>query len=431
VAALAGLLSGLLAGLVPALRASRAPALPALRDESGATAGRERVSLRGALVATQVALSCVLLVGAGLLVRTLLNLNRVETGFAPRGLLLASYDLARQGYDEARARAAHEGILESVRAMPGVASASVARSAPVQSAGMRVSLAPEGYEPPAGEFVNADFNIVSPGHFATLGVPVLSGRDLSESDREESPFVAVVSQAFADRFWPGQDAVGKKLRDLGPATGAVEVVGVVADTKLRRVSEDPQPIVYVPLAQWPSSRMTLAVRSSLATREAIASVRAAVARVDPELPLFRVRTLEDQIAASLARERLLAGLFTGFGALALLLSWAGLYGLVSFVTASRTREIGVRMALGADADDVIRLVVGQSLQLAAVGLGVGLAASIALGRLLSGLLYGVDPVDLPTLAAVAGLALLAGAAAGHFPARRAVRIEPGAALRHE
>jgi ABC-type antimicrobial peptide transport system permease subunit len=177
--------------------------------------------------------------------------------------------------------------------------------------------------------------------------------------------------------------------------------------------------------------MTLAVRSSLATREAIASVRAAVARVDPELPLFRVRTLEDQIAASLARERLLAGLFTGFGALALLLSWAGLYGLVSFVTASRTREIGVRMALGADADDVIRLVVGQSLQLAAVGLGVGLAASIALGRLLSGLLYGVDPVDLPTLAAVAGLALLAGAAAGHFPARRAVRIEPGAALRHE
>jgi putative ABC transport system permease protein len=178
-------------------------------------------------------------------------------------------------------------------------------------------------------------------------------------------------------------------------------------------------------------RMTLSVRTSLPTREAVASLRAAVARVDPELPLFRVRTLEEQIQASLARERLLAALFSAFGALALILSWAGLYGLVSFVTAQRTREIGLRMALGADAADVVRLVVGQSLRLSAVGLVVGLGVAVALARLLDGVLYGVRPSDLPTLAFVSALALVAGAAAGHIPARRAVGIEPIAALRHE
>jgi putative ABC transport system permease protein len=262
-------------------------------------------------------------------------------------------------------------------------------------------------------------------------VAILRGRDLAEADRKGSPPVAVVSQALADRYWPGQDPVGRRLRELGPSSEGTVVVGVVADMKLRRLNEDAQPIVYVPLAQWHMPRMTLAVRSSLASREAVGALRAAVTRVDPELPLFRVRTLEDQVQVSLARERLLAGLFTGFGALALVLSWAGLYGVVSFATASRTREIGVRMALGAEAADVVRLVVGQGLRLAAVGLVVGLGAAVALARLLSGLLYGVDPVDLPTLAAVAALALLAGTAAGHLPARRAVRIEPMSALRHE
>jgi ABC-type antimicrobial peptide transport system permease subunit len=177
--------------------------------------------------------------------------------------------------------------------------------------------------------------------------------------------------------------------------------------------------------------MTLVARSRLATRETIVSLGRAVARVDPELPLFRVRTLADQIQASIARERLLAWLFAAFGGLALALSWAGLYGLVSFVTAARTREIGVRMALGAGASDVFRLVAGQSLGLPILGLAIGLAAAVAGARLLSGLLYGVEAVDLPTLAAVAALTLLAGGAAGHWPARRAVRIEPGTALRHD
>jgi putative ABC transport system permease protein len=431
VAAIAGLLSGLLAGLVPALRSSRPSLLPALRDEAGATAGRGRVSLRSVLVVSQVALSCVLLVGAGLLVRTLLNLNRLDTGLRPDGLVLASYDLARQGYDEARAGVAHERLLEAIRGMPGVLSVSVARSAPVQSAGMRVTVDPEGYTPRPGEMVHVDFNVVSPGHFGTLGVPLLRGRDVAATDREGSPPVVVVSQSLADRFWPDQDPIGKELRDLGPKSGAHVVVGVVADIKLRKLTEDPRPIVYVPLAQWPMPRMTLSVRTSLPTREAVASLRAAVARVDPELPLFRVRTLEEQIQASLARERLLAALFSAFGALALLLSWAGLYGLVSFVTAQRTREIGLRMALGADAADVVRLVVGQSLRLSAVGLVVGLGVAVALARLLDGVLYGVRPSDLPTLAFVSALALVAGAAAGHIPARRAVGIEPIAALRHE
>jgi predicted permease len=279
--------------------------------------------------------------------------------------------------------------------------------------------------------VHADFNVVASGYFETLGVKLLRGRDFAAADRTGTPPVAVVSRAFADRYWPGQDAVGKLLRDVGPMHAPFVIVGVVADLKLRQLSEEARPVVYVSLEQWYMPRMTLVVRSRLETRETIASLRTAVARVDPELPLFRVRTLADQIQASISRERLLAGLFTGFGGLGLALSWAGLYGLVSFVTASRTREIGVRMALGAEAADVFRLVAGQSLRPTMLGLAIGLVAAVAGARLLSGLLYGVEPVDLPTLAAVAVLALLAGGAAGHWPARRAVRIEPSTALRRE
>jgi hypothetical protein len=257
-------------------------------------------------------------------------------------------------------------------------------------------------------------------------VEILRGRDFAASDRAGALPVAVVSRAFAERYWPGQDPVGKRLRDLGPSSSAFVVVGVVADLKLRQLSEEARPVLYVGLAQWYLPRMTLVARSRLATRETIVSLGRAVARVDPELPLFRVRTLADQIQASIARERLLAWLFAAFGGLALALSWAGLYGLVSFVTAARTREIGVRIALGAGASDVFRLVAGQSLRLSILGLAIGLAAAVAGARLLSGLLYGVEAVDLPTLAAVAALTLLAGGAAGHWPARRAVRIEPAA-----
>lgn len=215
VAAACGLVSGLPAGILPAWRGSRPSLLPALRDEAGATTGGARVSLRGAIVVSQVALSCVLFVAAGLMVRTLLGLNRIEAGFEPRGLLLASYDLARQGYDEAGARVVHERLVESVRAMPGVESVSLARSAPVQSAGMRVSVEPEGDTAAPGEFVNVDLNVVTPGHLATLGVPVRRGRDLSDSDKAHGPRVAVVSQALADRYWPGRDPIGRQLRDLG------------------------------------------------------------------------------------------------------------------------------------------------------------------------------------------------------------------------
>jgi putative ABC transport system permease protein len=430
-AALAALASGLGASLVPALRACRPQLVPALRDESGATAGAGRAALRGALVVSQVALSCVLLVGAGLLLRTLLELNRVDTGYSTHGVVLATADLAKQGYDEARSARAFQELLESLRATPGIDAASLARSAPVQSAGMRVSVEPDGYVKKAGELVVSDYNVVTPGHFAALGVSLLRGRDFAATDQAGSPLVAVVNQAAAERWWPGQDPIGKRLGDMGPATAPVTVVGVVANAKLRELRESPEPIIYASFAQFPLPRMTFVVRSHLSPREATSSLRAAVARVDPELPLFRVRTLEEQLQASLARERLLAGLFMGFGALALALAWAGLYGLVSFVTTARTREIGVRMALGAGARDVLGLVLGQSLRLAAAGLALGLVAAVALARLLTGVLYQVTPLDAPTLAAVAFLLLAAAAAAGQLPARRAMRIEPATALRHD
>ncbi len=430
-AVLAALAAGLFAGLAPALHGSRSPVLEALRDEAGATVSGRRVSLRSGLVVAQVALSCVLLVGAGLLLRTLHNLNRLDPGFEPRGLVLASFELARQGYDEAQGRVKHEELLSAVRATPGIESASLARSAPVQSSGMRVTFQPDGYTAAPGESIAADFNVVTPGHFETLGVKLSSGRDLRASDRAGAPGAVVVSRALAEKYWPGEDPVGRTIRDLGPASGTFQVVGVAPDLKLRQLNEEPRHVIYASLPQWYMSRMTLVARSSLGERETVAAIRSAVASVDPELPLFRVRTLEDHIAASLARERLLALLFAGFGGLALALSWAGLYGLVSFATAQRTREIGVRVALGAAAPDVVRLVVGQSLRLAAAGLAIGIAASLALARLLSSLLYGVQANDAATLVAVAVLLLGAGAVAGHLPARRALRVEPSAALRHE
>jgi predicted permease len=431
VAVLAGLAAGLVAGLTPALRGSRSPVLEGLRDEAWATTSGRRATLRNGLVVAQVALSCVLLVGAGLLLRTLQNLNRLGPGFEPRGLVLASFELARQGYDAAEGALKHEELLRAVRATPGIESASLARSAPVQASGMRVSFQPDGYVAAAGERIDADFNVVTPGHFATLGVTLVRGRDFEAGDVAGAQRVAVVSRALAEKYWPGRDAVGQTIRDLGPASGTFVVVGVAPDLKLRQLNEEPRQVVYASLPQWYMSRMTLVARSPLGERETIAAVRRAVASVDPELPLFRVRTLEDHIAASLARERLLALLFSGFGALALALSWAGLYGLVSFVTALRTREIGVRVALGAGTDDVVRLVVGQSLRLAGTGLAIGLASALALARVLSSQLYGVSPSDGPTLAAVALLLLAASAVAGHLPARRALRVEPSTALRHE
>lgn len=375
-------------GLLPARRAARTDLVPALKSEVRQVAlPRRRVRLGRVFVTFQVAVASLVLVASGLLLRTLWNASRVRPGFEVERALAASLDL--------------------------------------------VSLDVEGYEPKPGEYVNADFNVVTPGFFAAIGAPLRAGRDFAPTDAAKAPSVAIVNEAFASLFLAGRPAVGQRLREVGPMGADVEIVGIVADFRARRLREPAAPTIYAPHAQLYLPGMSLAVRTVGPPHAALPAVRAVVRGLDPELPLFAVRTLEEKLALALGQERLLALLFAAFGGLAVLLAGAGLFGLVGYTTEGRTREIGVRVALGARPADVLRLVLGQSLGLAAVGLAVGLAAAMLSSRLLAGLLFGVGAADPWNLAVVAGVLALTTLLASQAPARRALRVDPMTALRSE
>jgi predicted permease len=422
--------ASVLFGLLPALRASRTDLIPALKREASSLSWRaRRVSLRHAFAVAQVALSIVLLAGTGLPLRTLHNASRVDPGFQAERALVASFDLARQGYRPQQGAAVLDRLLVRARSLPGVEAAALARNVPVSSSGMRISLRPEGFTSDPEPHV--DYNVVTPGFFQALGIPFLSGRDFEERDAQAAPGVAIVNDAFARRFWPDGDAVGRRLGGLGPGGGEAVVVGVVRTAKYRSLREDPRPVVYVPLRQAYLPRMTIVLRGAVHPDALVQPLAAAVEGLDPDLPLFAVRPLRDQLAAALARERALARLFGAFGALALVLAATGLYSVVAYGAELRTREFGIRMALGADPRSVARLVQGQGLALAAVGLVLGLAACLPLTRAIERLLFGVTPLDATTLAAAAALLLSTCLTAVHVPARRATRVDPATALRAE
>jgi predicted permease len=425
--ALAALATGVLFGAAPALRASDADLVTALKGETRSVAvGRHRVPLRSVLAAVQVALSVILLVGAGLLTRTLLNASRVAPGFAPDGVVLATLELSRQGYERERGRQLYGQLLERLTGAPGMQHVALAYSVPVQSGGMSNSIVIEGYEPKPGEEMRSDANIIAGDYFQAMGIPFLRGRDFGAADVAEAPQVAIINQGFAEKFWPGQDPIGKWIGDIN-----ARVVGVVGDTRNHSLREPPPLTVYRPLSQFYMSSITVVARTTLPSAAALQTVRAAVAELDRELPVFRMRTLRDKLGAALARERVLAALLSAFALLALVLSAAGLYSLISYTVQARTREWGIRIALGARAGDVLRVVQRQGVVLALAGLAVGLAGAYALTRFATTLLFGVAPTDLPTYA-LAALTLLAVAlAAGYLPARRATRIDPVVALKSE
>ncbi len=422
-------------GLVPALRASRPDLVPALKNEAATlrTPGR-RIRMDGAFVVAQVALSCVLLVGAGLLLRTLQSLVSMAPGFDIEHTAVASLDLRRQGYDEVRAGQFLEELLQRLQGTPGIAAAALARSVPVQSAGTRVSIeAVEGYTPPDDKPINVDFNVVSPGYFETLGVALAFGRDFDARDALQSPQVVIVNQALVRRFWPSQNAVGKTLRGVGhwKPDSLATVVGVVGDSKYRSLREPATPVVFVALGQWPMPRMSVVTRALGDPGPLLPAMARVVAGMDPELPLFRARLLRDQWSEGLAQDRLLAALLAAFGGLAVALSGAGLFGLLSFGVEGRTREIGIRMALGALPADVLRLVLGQSFSFVLAGLVLGLGASLVLARGLGALLYAVSPWDPLAFAGAAATLLLVALLASQGPARRATSVDPTTAPRTE
>ncbi|HVF43830.1 MAG TPA: ABC transporter permease [Pyrinomonadaceae bacterium] len=431
----ASVLTALLFGLVPALQSARAELVPALKD-AGALTGRTRTRLRSALVVAQVMLSLVVLVAAGLVVRALGKLQAVSPGFEVERGLVASFDLGLQNYDKARGQDFERRLVERVRALPGVKAASLTDLMPLSLNYSSSDVHVEGQQ--LGRGANAPISMVATverEYFKTMSIPVVAGRAFGEADKDDSAKVVIVNETLARRFFPGEDparaAVGRRISTQSDSGPWLEIVGVARDGKYWTIGEAPQLFVYWPLSQSYSQTATLVVRSEGDPRPLAAAIRAEVAQLDPALPLFDVKTMEEHMGVSLFPARVAALLLGGFGLLALLLAAMGVYGVVSYSVAQRTREIGIRLALGAGEFDVLRLVAGRGMALVTAGLLAGLAVALALTRFMEGVLYGVSATDALTFAfvvfALGGVALLACL----VPARRATKVDPMVALRHE
>jgi len=372
----------------------------------------------------------VLLSGGGLLFRTLRNYRSLVSVAAPEQVLLLSLQPSHQLYDDARAREFYRQLLDRVEGLPGVRAASVARDVSVSDASFFAERVVAGTSEPeaTASWVDVAYDAVAPGFFRTLGARLEGGRDFSARDREGAPPVAIVNAVLARRLWPGTIPLGQRLWIAGERS-AREVVGVVGDRPTR---DGPRPFVYYPLFQrypWPGSRHAFLVRVSGAPWALVPLVRREAAALDANLPLFNPRTLDREIAGDRLFERLAGGVVGGAGLLALLLAAIGLHGVTSFWVSQRSREFGIRMAMGASTRDILLVVVGQGMRLSLVGVATGLGAALALNRVWTSLLYGVRPVDLSVLAAVALLLIATTLLASYLPARQATKVDPMTVIR--
>jgi predicted permease len=417
----------LLFGLAPALRASRPDLVPVLK---GLTAGGGRGRFRGALVSGQVALSLVALVCAGLFLRGLARAQRVDLGFKnPATLLLVSSDLHLAGLPDSAGPAVIERVLARVRAMPGVRGAATSDFVPLgfggnSSSGVEI----DGYLPGKDENMSVQYALVSAGYFETMGLALLGGRGVTGEDRLGTPLAAVINEAFVRRFWPGQDPVGKQFRR---GKLAHTVIGVVQDSKYGKIVEAAYPFIYYSVAQRFASDFTLHIRTSGPARDLIEPLRKELAAAEATLPFLDPRSMSEQIIPATIGQRMGARMLALFGVLALLLAAIGLYGVMSYTVSQRTREIGVRLALGAERGGVMRLVLRQGLRLTAVGLVIGGALSLGAGVLLRSQLFGLSPADPLTFGVLVVLLGVVAALASLVPARRAARIDPIISLRSE
>jgi len=422
-------LSTLAFGLLPAWRVSQLNLTERIQANAAALAHATRsFSLRGSFVMTQIALSAVLLVGAGLLLRTLGKATKLDLGFDADNALVISLDVSKSGYDRERGRQFQHELLVRVRQLRGVQAAALSRHVPVQGEGMITSVELTSFTPPAGQEPHVAFTPVSPESFRTMGIRIEQGRDFSRAD-ENGPSMLIVNRAFADRFWPGKDALRERVLNFGEK--GAEVIGVVADARLFSVRESGEPMIYVPDFAFYAPRTSLIVRTAGNPGTILASITGVVRELDRNVPLFGVRSLRDHVGLALAEERVSAALLSAFGVLALFLAGIGLYGVVAHTTELRSREFGIRLTLGASPRLLLGLVLREGALLAGTGVLVGLAAAAGASRVLRSLLLGVSPTDPLTFAAIAALLLTAALGAALIPARRAATVDPIRTLRSE
>jgi putative ABC transport system permease protein len=421
--------AGVAVGLLPVMRAARTGAHTVLKDEDQRVSGR---AVRGTLVAAEVALALVLLTGAGLMIRTFAHLRSVDPGFEASGLLTATVDLPRQAYGEGEVAPFLDAVRARLAVAPGIEAASVAYCLPPAGGCDHVGLRIEGRQAEGDELpAPVAMNMIDPSYFRTMGIPLVSGRSFDESDRGDAPRVAIVTRAAAAQHWPDENPVGARIQLTVGWDDYAEVVGVVDDVRQYGLNEPAAPMVYLPYAQWAYRSNHLVVRAAQAPLALAGALREAVTAADPSIPVWDVQTMDERVGATLADTRfttILLGLAAG---IATLLAALGVFGVMAFSVAARTREFGVRMALGARRADVVALVLRQGMKAALIGLGVGMAGALALTHVLEGQLHGVSPTDPWTFAAGFALMTLAALVAAYIPARRATRVDPMEALRYE
>ncbi len=425
-------LAGLLFGLAPALRASRPDWGLSLKAGAETTAVAY-TRMRAALVVAQISLSLVLLAGAGLMLRTMWTLLSTPPGFDPKNVLVADIFLSPLKYADDSKRAAFlDAVLERLRALPGVESAGSTTNLPLAGGSMVFGFVMDGQPQGRGQTASANFRAVSPGYHSLMRIPLRRGRYLDDRDRPGSPDVAVINEAMARQFWPGEDPIGRRIRIARQGEPAWrEIVGIVGNIRHGGLHQEPPPEMYVPYTQQPWRFLRLAVRTTGDPAALAPALRKSVWAVDRDQPVSRVRTMDDVVAASIGETRFYSLLLGIFALLALGLASVGIYGVMSYAVAARTREIGIRLALGAQRGTVFRLVLARGARLVTMGLAFGLAGALAATRGIEKLLYGVQPTDALTFASVAGVLALVALVACWLPARRATLVDPAITLRYE
>jgi predicted permease len=433
-ALIVSLVTGIVFGIAPALRGTGMNVSSALKETSRSVSG-SRSMLGKSLLVFQVAVSLVLLVGAGLFLQTLQNLRHVDVGFNPQNLLLFRVNPSLNRYDDTRMKALYKDMLDRFAAVPGVRGVAMSQPALLAGSTSTTGMFVQGrtYPPgrPQGDAYDIHRVLISPSFFDVMGIPIVLGRALTDRDAAQAPKVAVINEAAARKFFPGENPIGRHFGSSPETTGDVEIVGVLRDAKYDSVRDAAPPTEYLPYAQSRLTNSVFEVRTAGAPAGAMASIREASRQIDPNLPLTDVSTQIEQVEKRFQQEKLFAQAYTLFGALALLVASIGLFGLMSYNVSRRTNEIGVRMALGAQPGDVLRLVMRESMLLVTIGAVLGIGVALASSRLIATQLFGVPPTDIAVLMSALGVMAVVSAFAGYLPARRAARVDPMVALHYE